>query len=189
MKQVRNFILVAVVVSMSSLLTFAQQSVSGTVLDSDGNPLPGVNVVLEGTSQGTTTDFDGNYQISAENGSTIVFSYIGFQDQLLVVGEAESYDIEMILGNQLSEVVVSALGSVKENRALGYSIQTVQGENIDNAKETNIINSLQGQIAGVQIQGSPSTLGGSSRITIRGSNSFLGNNQPLFVIDLSLIHI
>ena len=89
----------------------------------------------------------------------------------------------MILGNQLSEVVVSALGSVKENRALGYSIQTVQGENIDNAKETNIINSLQGQIAGVQIQGSPSTLGGSSRITIRGSNSFLGNNQPLFVID------
>tara|TARA_S200000501_G_scaffold356355_1_gene378972 strand:+ start:6696 stop:9902 length:3207 start_codon:yes stop_codon:yes gene_type:complete len=183
MKQMRNFILVAIVVSMSSLLTFAQQSVSGTVLDSDGNPLPGVNVVIEGTSQGTTTDFDGNYQILAENGNTIVFSYIGFQDQLLIVGEAESYDVEMILGNQLSEVVVSALGSVKENRALGYSIQTVQGENIDNAKETNIINSLQGQIAGVQIQGSPSTLGGSSRITIRGSNSFLGNNQPLFVID------
>jgi len=183
MKQMRNSILVAIVVSMSSLLTFAQQSVSGTVLDTDGNPLPGVNVVVEGTSQGTTTDFDGNYQISVENGSTIVFSYIGFQNQLLVVGEAESYDIEMILGNQLSEVVVSALGSVKENRALGYSIQTVQGENIENAKETNIINSLQGQIAGVQIQGSPSTLGGSSRITIRGSNSFLGNNQPLFVID------
>ena len=85
--------------------------------------------------------------------------------------------------NQLSEVVVTALGSIKENRSLGYSIQTLEGEAIENAKETNIINALQGQIAGVQIQGSPSTLGGSSRITIRGSNSFLGNNQPLFVVD------
>ena len=83
----------------------------------------------------------------------------------------------------MDEIIVTALGSVKENRSIGYAVQSVDSESITNANETNIVNALQGQIAGVQIQGSPSTLGGSSRITIRGSNSFLGNNQPLFVVD------
>ncbi|MGD2004510.1 MAG: SusC/RagA family TonB-linked outer membrane protein [Flavobacteriaceae bacterium] len=183
MTKMRNSFLFTVVACLSVLLTFAQQTVTGKVLDADGNPLPGANVVIEGTSKGTTTDFDGNYQISVQDGETLIFSFIGFDNQQLVVGQAGSYDVQLSLGNQLSEVIVSALGSVKENRALGYSIQTVEGENVDNAKETNIINALQGQVAGVQIQGSASSLGGSSRITIRGSNSFLGNNQPLFVID------
>lgn len=167
-----------------TMIGFSQQkTVSGNVTDENGLPLPGATVIEQGTNNGTTTDFDGNFNISVQDDSTLLFSYVGYANQELVVGESTNFDIQMQVDNQLSEVVVTALGSVKENRALGYSIQTVEGDAIENAKETNIINALQGQIAGVQIQGSPSTLGGSSRITIRGSNSFLGNNQPLFVID------
>ncbi|MDG1291059.1 MAG: TonB-dependent receptor plug domain-containing protein [Flavobacteriaceae bacterium] len=166
------------------MIGFSQQkTVSGNVTEENGLPLPGATVIEQGTNNGTTTDFDGNFNISVQDGSTLLFSYVGYANQELVVGESTNFDIQMQVDNQLSEVVVTALGSVKENRALGNSIQTVGGDAIENAKETNIINVLQGQIAGVQIQGSPSTLGGSSRITIRGSNSFLTDNQPLFMID------
>ena len=156
---------------------------SGQVTDENNLPLPGATVIVEGTSRGTTTDFDGNYQIEAQSGDVLLFSYVGYADQQMTVGAADRYDVQMSLDNELEEVVVTALGSVKENRAVGYAVQSVDGERVNQANETNIINALQGQIAGVQIQGSPSTLGGSSRITIRGSNSFLGNNQPLFVVD------
>lgn len=167
-----------------TMVGFSQQTmVSGNVTDENGLPLPGATVIEKGTNKGTTTDFDGNFSINVQQNGTLVISYVGYANQELVVGDSTNFDIQMQSDNQLSEVVVTALGSVKENRSLGYSIQTVEGDKIENAKETNIINALQGQIAGVQIQGSPSTLGGSSRITIRGANSFLGNNQPLFVID------
>lgn len=166
------------------MIGFSQQkTVSGNVTDENGLPLPGATVIEQGTNNGTTTDFDGNYSITVQEDSALIFSYVGYLNDVIEVDESASFDIQMKADNQLSEVVITALGSIKENRSLGYSIQTVEGEAIENAKETNIINALQGQIAGVQIQGSPSTLGGSSRITIRGSNSFLGNNQPLFVVD------
>ena len=163
---------------------FAQQkTITGSVTDESGLPLPGATIVIENTIKGVTTDFDGNFSIIASEGDVLLFSYVGYANQQLVVSDSDTYAIQMQLGNKLSEVIVTALGSVKENRSVGYAVQTVDGNDINNANETNIVNSLQGQIAGVQIQGSPSTLGGSSRITIRGSNSFLGNNEPLFVID------
>ncbi|WP_349663268.1 SusC/RagA family TonB-linked outer membrane protein [Cellulophaga lytica] len=166
-------------------LTFAQQkTISGTVTDQDGIPLPGVNILVQGTTTGTQTDFDGKYTISASSGQVLLFTYLGQTPTSRTVSNSNVINVQMQEDAEaLQEVIVTGLGISKKEKAIGYAVQKVTGESIDNAKEVNIVNSLQGKVAGVQIQGSSSTLGGSSRITIRGSNSFLGNNQPLFVID------
>lgn len=161
----------------------AQRTVSGKVTDDSGQGLPGVNVVIKGTTTGVTTDLDGNYRISVDEGATLIFSYVGFETQEVTVGSRTTVDLSMGGATELQEVVVTALGQERDKKALGYSVQQVDGESISQTKETHLVNALQGQIAGVQIQGSQSSLGGSSRITIRGANSFLGNNQPLFVVD------
>lgn len=160
-----------------------QKTITGTVNDETGLPLPGATVVVDGTTRGVATDFDGNFSIQADEGESLIITYIGYTDYRVTVGNQDNYTINLAPDNELEEVVVTALGTLRENRALGYAVQTVKGETLNDANETNIVNALQGQIAGVQIQGSASTLGGSSRITIRGSNSFLGNNEPLFVVD------
>jgi len=165
-------------------LGFAQtKTVTGTVTDDTGLPLPGVNVLVKGTSNGTQTDFDGNYSVDVEATQQLEFSYIGFTTQTITVGDKSEINVELASGEALDEVVVTALGISRSEKSIGYAIQKVKGDKLDQAKEPNVINALQGRIAGVQIQGSPSTLGGSSRITIRGANSFTGDNQPLFVID------
>ncbi len=173
-------LLLALIVQIS----FAQeQKVSGTVSDESGT-LPGVSVIIKGTSAGTETDFDGKYTIMATQGDVLSFSYIGYKTVEKTIGT--SNEINVILSedaNTLDEIIITGLGISKKEKAIGYAVQKVSGEKINEAKEVNIVNSLQGRVAGVQIQGSASTLGGSSRITIRGSNSFLGNNQPLFIID------
>lgn len=164
----------------------AQKTVTGTVTDGSTNqPLPGVNVVIKGTTNGTITDIDGKYQLKIQsNDQTLVFSYVGYTDQEIVVGDQSTIDIILTEDAQaLEEVVVTALGVSRSERAAGYAVQNVSGETLEQGQEQNIVNSLQGEIAGVQIQGTAGNLGGSSRITIRGVNSFLGNNQPLFVVD------
>ena len=172
-------LLLAIVVHTS----FAQEKIiSGTVSDESG-PLPGVSVLKKGTSEGTETDFDGNYSIKVNIGDILVFGFVGMQPQERTVGSSNTINVSLKTDNVLEEVVVTALGISKKEKAIGYAIQKVDGEQLNKTKETNIVNALQGAVAGVQIQGSPSALGGSSRITIRGSNSFLGNNQPLFVVD------
>ncbi|MFC4095008.1 SusC/RagA family TonB-linked outer membrane protein [Euzebyella saccharophila] len=166
-------------------ITFAQdKTITGTVADADGLPLPGVNIVVQGTTVGTQTDFDGNYAINASQGQTLSFSYLGYKTETRAVGASNTINLQMTEdAESLEEVVVTAMGITKAEKAIGYAVQEVSGESIEETKEVNIVNSLQGKVSGVQIQGSSSALGGSSRITIRGSNSFLGNNQPLFVVD------
>jgi TonB-linked SusC/RagA family outer membrane protein len=172
---------------LSCIMVWSQQrTVTGKVTsEDDGTTLPGVNVFLKGTTTGVVTDLDGNYRISVpSDGGTLVFSSIGFATTEIEVGSRSTIDVVMGADvQQLNEVVVTALGVSRDKRAVGYSVQQVDTEELAQAKEPNIVNALQGQVAGVQIQGSPGTLGGSSRITIRGSNSFLGENQPLFVVD------
>ena len=172
-------LLLALVVQIS----FAQdRTISGTVSDETG-PLPGVNVLKKGTTSGVETDFDGKFSIQAKNGDILIFSFVGMKTIEKTVGTSNTMSVVMASDNVLDEVVVTALGMSKKEKAIGYAVQKVDGEKLSQSKETNIVNSLQGQIAGVQIQGSQSALGGSSRITIRGANSFLGNNEPLFVVD------
>ncbi|HET8737834.1 MAG TPA: SusC/RagA family TonB-linked outer membrane protein [Pricia sp.] len=164
--------------------SFAQEkTVTGTVTDQDGLPLPGVNIVVQGTTTGTQTDFDGNYSLQASEGDELLFTYIGQADIVETVGASNTIDVQMQEDAQaLDEVVVTALGISREKKALGYATTEVQGDQVNTAKETNFINSLSGKVAGLNIKKS-SSLGGSSNVIIRGYTSLTGNNQPLFVVD------
>ncbi len=162
----------------------AQKTVTGTITDTDGEPLIGASVLVKGTSSGTVTDIDGGFSLRVpETAEMLSVSYTGFANQDVLIDGRSAIDVVMEEGVALDEVVVTALGISREEKSLGYAMSEVGGEEIADSRETNVVNALQGKVAGIQIQGSPSTLGGSSRITIRGSSSFLGQNQPLFVVD------
>ncbi len=166
-------------------LSFAQQyKVEGKVSDVNNEPLPGATVLVKGTNRGTVTDVDGSYAIQASPGETLVFSFVGFESSERLIGNSNIVNVTLSEGLALSEVVVTALGVERETKALGYSVQAVDGDRFTEARETNVINSLSGRVAGVQITNSSSGLGGSSRVTIRGESSLnINANQPLFVVD------
>lgn len=159
--------------------------VTGVVKDDNGNPIPGVNVLVKESDKGTITDIEGRFSLTLEKADPVlIFSFIGYQTKEITVGDQTEFDVSLKSGTQeLSEVVVTALGVEREERSLGYAVQEVNTEGIDQARETNIVNSLTGKIAGVQISNSSGNIGGSSRILIRGINSISGNNQPLFIVD------
>ena len=167
-------------------VSIAQDSVTGTVTDADGIPLPGATVIVQGTSTGVSTDFDGNYQINATQGETLVFSFVGYVEQIVSVNGA-TLNISLQTNNELEEVVVTGIGLTKKQRALGYNVQSVDGEEISYKQNEDFVNSLNGATSGVQITSSSGDAGSSTFITIRGSGSVLGNNQPLYVVDGSPI--
>ena len=160
---------------------FAQQ-VSGTVTDENSVPLPGATVVVQGTSVGVTTDFDGNYSIEASNGDTLVFSFVGYATQSVAVGSSSTVNVTMQADSALDEVVVTALGLTRAKKSLGYAVTEVSSENINTIKNHNIANSLVGKVPGINITQS-GTIGAGSRIVIRGNNSLTGNTQALIVVD------
>ncbi len=167
---------------------FAQErTITGQVtIESDGMPLPGVNIVVKGTNQGAVTDMDGNYSIEASDGDVLVFSSIGFETREIEVSGDSEINITLTEDLEgLDEVVVTSFGIEREKKALGYAVQEIQGEDITQTKQPNIVNALQGQTAGVQITNSGGAPGQSARIIIRGVNSLDpgADNQPLFVID------
>ncbi|MBL7472392.1 SusC/RagA family TonB-linked outer membrane protein [Robertkochia sediminum] len=161
------------------------QTVSGTVTDAvNGIPLTGVSVAVKGTTVGTTTDFDGNYSITVDGESVLVFSFIGFSTREISVEGRSVIDLEMLEDlEQLDEVVVTALGVSREKKALGYAVSELSSEDLNTAKEPNVVNSLSGKVAGVVITQSTSGPAGGARVVIRGNNSITGNNQPLYVVD------
>ncbi len=173
----------------SALITesWAQgRTVSGKVISSDDTEgLPGVNVVIKGTTSGTVTDIEGMYKIDVTSDEAVlVFSSIGFITQELAVGTRSVIDITLAADvQQLSEVVVTALGIEREARELGYSISGVDSEDLVVARETNVVNALQGKVTGVNITNTSGNLGASSKITVRGVSSLSGRNNPLWVID------
>ncbi|APG61156.1 SusC/RagA family TonB-linked outer membrane protein [Christiangramia salexigens] len=164
-------LLLAFVVQM----TFAQQrTVSGTVTDEGGLPLPGVNIVIKGTSTGVQTDFDGNYSVEATQGDVLVFSFVGLETAEVTVGSIDTIDLVMKADSaQLDEVVVTALGIKREKQSLGYAQQTVEGESLVKSRETNINNALAGKVAGIQFKGAPSSGFGNSNIRLRGDTGVL----------------
>ncbi|MDB2330058.1 TonB-dependent receptor plug domain-containing protein [Candidatus Arcticimaribacter forsetii] len=160
-----------------------QKTVSGTVLDDLGGPLPGATILVDGTTRGSTSDFDGNYSIEASLGDVLIVSYIGYSDQRIVIGSQDSYRVTLVTDNELDEVVVTtALGITRTKKSLGYATQTAGGSDISDVKATNIFDALSGEVAGLDIKSS-GTLGGSTNIIIRGSSSVTGNNQALIIID------
>lgn len=164
-------------------LAFAQEkTISGTVADDTGLPLPGVNIIIKGTSTGTQSDFDGNYTIEAAEGQTLIYSYVGFETQEIAIGASNTMDVNMQAGAALDEVVVTALGISREKQSLGYSTQQVAGEDLSTIKTTNFTNGLSGKVAGLQVRRN-NNFGGSTNVVIRGITSLTGDNQALFVID------
>ncbi len=165
-------------------ITFAQQqSVTGTVTDEDGLPLPGVNIIIKGTTTGVQSDFDGNYAIQAAQGDVLVFSFIGLKKAEYPVSTSAVINVTLEAdAAQLSEVVVTALGIKREKKSLGYATQEVDGSEVSDVPTTNFMNSLSGKVAGLNIKSS-GTIGGSSNVIIRGNASLTGNNQALFVVD------
>lgn len=178
---------------MATALTFASASVyaqdrtvSGRVTSTeDGSPLPGVNVVLKGTTTGTATDADGKYSLSVPaSGGALVFSFIGLESKEIEIGDRAVVDVSLALDvTQLSEVVVTAFGVQQEKKALGYAVQAVNGDQFTKARDQNIVNSLAGKVAGAQITSSSGGVGSSTRIVLRGASSITGNNEPLYVVD------
>ncbi|WP_430412019.1 SusC/RagA family TonB-linked outer membrane protein [Kordia sp.] len=163
------------------ILFAQQQTVSGTVTDDTGLPLPGATVSIKGTSKGITTDFDGKYSIKADNGQTLVFSYIGYKAKEVRVTSA-SVDVQLESDNTLGEVVVVAYGSEKRSN-VASAISVVKSESIEQVPVASIDNILQGQAAGLNIQTSSGQPGDSGTILLRGRNSINGNQEPLFIID------
>ena len=151
----------------------------------DGVPLPGVNVVVKGTSLGTVTNSEGIYalNIPAES-TTLIFSFIGLLTQEVEMGDRTVIDLQMAQDvQQLGEVVVTAVGIERERKALGYSVETVSGDKVQQVSEPDPLRALTGKVPGLNIVASSGAPGSSTRITIRGNSSMLNNNQPLFVVD------
>ena len=162
-----------------------EKTITGQVTDENDEGLPGVNVLVKNTTTGTVTDVNGNYRLNAPDDATIlVFSSVGYTTEEVEIDNRSVINISLAPDIQaLSEVVVTAFGIEKEKKALSYAVQEVEGESMAAVGNTNLVNSLQGKVAGVivkQISGAP---GSPSRITIRGSRSFVGNNEPLYVVD------
>ena len=157
------------------------QVISGMVEDANG-PLIGATIKVVGAAQGTVTDFDGNFKIKCKPGDLLEISYVGYTS--IQVKASEGMKVMMSEDKtQLSEVVVTALGIKRERKALGYALSEVKGEDLQKAKETNVINSLEGKVAGLVVQNTAGGASGSTRVLLRGNTEITGDNQPLYVID------
>jgi TonB-linked SusC/RagA family outer membrane protein len=165
-------------------INFAQtKTISGTVSDESG-ALPGVSVIIEGTTKGVETDFDGKYAIMANSGDVLVFQYLGYKTTNKKVGDSNTINVTLEEGGEvLEEIVVTAFGIKREEKALGYSVQSIKGDAMTEARESNITNAISGKVAGVQVTGTSGSVGASSRIVLRGNSSITGNNEPLYVVD------
>ena len=165
-------------------VAFAQKTITGTVTDADGVPLPGANIVVEGTATGTQTDFDGNYSIEAREGQVLLFTYIGLKLERRAVGSASVINVQMFEDAQaLQEVVVTAQGIKREKQALGYAVSEVGEEQLEQRPEGDVGRVLTGKASGLQITNQSGLSGSGTSIIIRGLSSFSGSNQPLFIVD------
>jgi TonB-linked SusC/RagA family outer membrane protein len=171
----------------TGVFAFAQdRTVTGTVTDSDANtPLPGVSVLVKGTSTGTVTDIDGQYSLSVPAaGTTLVFSYLGYGRQELTTGNSNVINVSLkAQESALSEVVVTAFGLEREKKSLTYTVQDVGTREFTEAREMNVMNSLSGKVAGLSINRGGSGVGSPTRVILRGNRSISGDSQPLYIVD------
>ena len=172
-------------VLVTTLSAFSQRrTLSGTVTSAEnGEGLVAVTISVKGTSTGVTTDVNGKYTLEVTGGGTLVASFVGMKTVEVPITTSNVYDF--VLESQtlgIDEVVVTALGITREKKTLGYAVQSLSGDDLLEARDPNILNTLSGKVAGLQITSGGSTVGSSTRITIRGQASFAGN-RPLIVVD------
>lgn len=164
--------------------TVVVKQVTGRVVDEKNEPLIGVNIRVEGTDDGTVTDLEGKYVIKASIGSILSFTYIGYISSYVKIADKNVYNIQMSANVEaLNEVVVTALGIKREQKALSYNVQQVKSDQLTNVKDANFINSLNGKVAGVNINSSSSGVGGASKVVMRGTKSIEQSSNALYVID------
>ena len=185
-KQFLPALLGLLLVLLSLSYNYAQVRITGSVKSTTGEILIGASISEKNTTNGTITDLDGNFELVVNSPtSSLVTTYVGYKTQNVVLNNQTSVMVtleEDAIG--LSEVTVTALGIKREKKALGYAVQDVKGDDLIKARETNLLNSLAGKVAGVTIVGNPSGIGASARVSIRGERSLnINNNQPLFVVD------
>ena len=171
-------------------MAFAQAPVAGTVVigkvtDATTNEvIIGATVKIKGTTTAVSTNVNGEYGITANPGATLVFSFIGYKNQEVIVANQTVINIKLaVSAEQLKDVVVTALGIKKERRALGYSVTEVKGSSLTEARDNNFVNGLEGKVAGVNVSNVATGPGGSANVVIRGISDITGSNQPLYVID------
>jgi TonB-linked SusC/RagA family outer membrane protein len=166
-------------------LTFAQEkTITGKVVDENDLPVPGVNVFVKNTTSGTQTDFDGNYSITASSDQTLVFSYVGYKTNEILVGAKSTINVTLVPDvEQLEAVVVTALGVKRKKDEITSAYQVVESEDIVKANNPDVVNSLSGKVSGLNIKQTSNGVTGETRITLRGSRSITGNNEALIVID------
>ena len=182
----RKLVMLIMAITLSVSHLWAQErTITGKVTDDKGAPIPGASVIVKGTNSGTTTNADGVFSISVPaKATTLVVSSINMQDVEIVIGNQSVLNVTLqTSAKNLQEVVITALGISRDKRSLGYASQNIKGEELANKGEVNIVNALQGKVAGVNITNASGGAGSSTNINIRGISSFTGSNQPLFVID------
>ena len=180
----RKLCLSVLVLFLCSAFMYAQKTISGTISDNNGFPLPGVNVVVKGTATGTATDFDGNFSLDVENGAVLEVSYIGYKTVEITVGDQTTINIALEEdAESLDEVVINALGFEVKTDKLGSAVSSVKAEAMTRSGETSVANAIQGKMAGVNITRSTGDPGAGSNIRVRGANTITGSTQPLIIID------
>ena len=180
----KNYYQILVLLFLVTNATAQEMTISGNVTDTEGMPLPGVNVFIEGTAIGTLTDFDGNYEIQASQGDVLVFSYVGMETAEITVGDVTEIDVVLNQSESvLEEVIVTAAGIEREQSSMGSATTTVNSEEINRGSQANIADALKGKVAGVTISAASTDPGASSGVIIRGISSMSGSNQPLYVVD------
>ena len=172
-----------VVFLLSAQVAMAQKAVTGVVSDSDGIPLPGATVLVQGTTTGVTTDFDGNFSINVSEGQSLEFSFVGYDTAVVTVGAGNVINISLSLGTQLEEVIVTSLGITREKRALGYAVSEVDESQIEQRASGDVARVLAGKASGVQVTNQGGISGSGTSVMIRGMSTFSSSNQPLFVVD------
>lgn len=160
------------------------QKIEGLIRDNEGQPLIGVNVKLKGSNHGVVTDLDGKFQLNASLNSFLVISYIGYKTREVEIVKTNLEDIVLNEDSEvLDEVVVTALGIKRSEKALAYNVQKINADDLNSVKSANFMNSLVGKVAGVTIQNSATGMGGTTKVVMRGSKSLTKSNNALYVID------
>ena len=186
MKSILSLIVFGLLVTTLFSQTGNQVRVTGTVTDMTGLPLPGVNVIVKGTSSGTTTDFDGLFSLDAAQQQTLVFSYLGFQSQEILISKATNLNIQLLEdASTLDEVIVVGYGTQTKKEITG-AVSVVSSETIENQNPVRIEQALQGRVAGVNISSNSGSPGSASTISIRGISTN-GDNRPLILVDGAVI--
>ena len=175
---------ISTIFAMVSFFMLSQTAIEGKVVDQNNDPIPYVKVKVLGSNQGTTSNEKGEFSIDVSPVDSIKFSALYFEPKTILVSDRSDWNITLESGvDELDEVVITALGLKRNKRDLGYAVQTLEGKELTEVRQPNLVNALAGRIAGVQTTNGSSGVGSSSRIVIRGETSLSGNNQPLFVVD------